>query len=190
MLQCHVPQRHPGMPITHDLLSIDIQRCPANSPHFQFRSTHPGFHALDDEISFEFGNRTDDDNHSAAQSTASVDVFAVADKLDANTIQFIQYFEKMPYASGHSVESGHKHDIEFAPTSVGHYFAGPSHVLPTGRSARFFSPLGVQDLVKRTGMVRYSGRAIERFGEMIEKFAIAEGLTGNARSITIRRGKA
>lgn len=77
----------------------------------------------------------------------------------------------------------------YAPTSVGHYFAGPSHVLPTGRSARFFSPLGVQDFLKRTGVIRYSGRAIERFGEMIEKFAIAEGLTGNARSITIRRRK-
>lgn len=77
----------------------------------------------------------------------------------------------------------------YAPTAVGHYFAGPSHVLPTGRSARFFSPLGVQDFIKRTGVVRYSGRAIERFGEMIEKFAIAEGLTGHARSISIRRCK-
>jgi histidinol dehydrogenase len=78
----------------------------------------------------------------------------------------------------------------YAPTVVGDYFAGPSHVLPTNRTARFFSPLGVPDFVKRTSIIRYSGRAIERFGEMIEKFAIAEGLTGHARSITIRRHKA
>ena len=52
------------------------------------------------------------------------------------------------------------------------------------------SPLGVPDFLKRTSVIRYSGRAIERFGEMIEKFAIAEGLTGHARSITIRRHKA
>jgi histidinol dehydrogenase len=78
----------------------------------------------------------------------------------------------------------------YAPTVVGDYFAGPSHVLPTNRTARFFSPLGVSDFVKRTSIIRYSGRAIERFGEMIEKFAIAEGLTGHARSITIRRHKA
>src|SRR2546422_2437979 len=78
----------------------------------------------------------------------------------------------------------------YAPTVVGDYFAGPSHVLPTNRTARFFSPLGVPDFVKRTSVIRYSGRAIERFGEMIEKFAIAEGLTGQARSITIRRHKA
>jgi histidinol dehydrogenase len=78
----------------------------------------------------------------------------------------------------------------YAPTVVGDYFAGPSHVLPTNRTARFFSPLGVPDFVKRTSMIRYSGRAIEQFGEMIEKFAIAEGLTGHARSITIRRHQA
>lgn len=78
----------------------------------------------------------------------------------------------------------------YAPTVVGDYFAGPSHVLPTSRTARFFSPLGVPDFLKRTSIIRYSGRAIERFGGMIEKFAIAEGLTGHARSITIRRHKA
>ena len=78
----------------------------------------------------------------------------------------------------------------YAPTVVGDYFAGPSHVLPTNRTAKFFSPLGVPDFLKRTNIIRYSGRAIERFGEMIEKFAIAEGLTGHAKSITIRRHKA
>jgi histidinol dehydrogenase len=78
----------------------------------------------------------------------------------------------------------------YAPTVVGDYFAGPSHVLPTNRTARFFSPLGVPDFLKRTSLIRYSGRAIEQFGEMIEKFAIAEGLTAHARSITIRRHKA
>jgi histidinol dehydrogenase len=78
----------------------------------------------------------------------------------------------------------------YAPTVVGDYFAGPSHVLPTNRTARFFSPLGVPDFMKRTSIIRYSGRAIEQFGEMIEKFAIAEGLTAHARSITIRRHKA
>ncbi len=78
----------------------------------------------------------------------------------------------------------------YAPTVVGDYFAGPSHVLPTSRTARFFSPLGVPDFLKRSSIIRYSGRAIERYGEMIEKFAISEGLTGHARSITVRRHKA
>ena len=78
----------------------------------------------------------------------------------------------------------------YAPTVVGDYFAGPSHVLPTGRTARFFSPLGVPDFMKRTSVIRYSGRAVERFGQMIEDFADAEGLTGHARSIAIRRSQA
>jgi histidinol dehydrogenase len=78
----------------------------------------------------------------------------------------------------------------YAPTVVGDYFAGPSHVLPTGRTARFFSPLGVHNFVKRTSLIRYSGRAIERFGKMIEDFATSEGLTGHARSIAVRRHQA
>jgi len=78
----------------------------------------------------------------------------------------------------------------YAPTVVGDYFAGPSHVLPTGRTARFFSPLGVPDFMKRTSLIRYSGRAMERFGPMIESFAIQEGLTAHARSIAIRRHQA
>lgn len=78
----------------------------------------------------------------------------------------------------------------YSPTVVGDYFAGPSHVLPTGRTARFFSPLGVPDFLKRTSVIRYSGRAVERFGQMIEDFADAEGLTGHARSIAIRRSQA
>ena len=78
----------------------------------------------------------------------------------------------------------------YAPTVVGDYFAGPSHVLPTGRTARFFSPLGVPNFMKRTSIIRYSGRAVERFGQMIEDVADAEGLTGHARSIAIRRHQA
>jgi histidinol dehydrogenase len=78
----------------------------------------------------------------------------------------------------------------YSPTVVGDYFAGPSHVLPTGRTARFSSPLGVPDFLKRTSVIRYSGRAVERFGQMIEDFADAEGLTGHARSIAIRRHQA
>ncbi len=73
-----------------------------------------------------------------------------------------------------------------SPTAVGDYFAGPNHVLPTAGTARFFSPLGVYDFQKRTSIVRYSERGLARSGNMIAKFATAEGLTGHARSITIR----
>jgi histidinol dehydrogenase len=73
-----------------------------------------------------------------------------------------------------------------SPTAIGDYFAGPNHVLPTAGTARFFSPLGVYDFQKKTSIVRYSERGVGRSGEMIAKLATAEGLTGHARSITIR----
>ena len=73
------------------------------------------------------------------------------------------------------------------PEAIGDYIAGPNHVLPTGRRARFSSGLSVLDFMKRTSLIRYSGRAIERNGDMIERFATQEGLTAHARSIAIRR---
>jgi histidinol dehydrogenase len=123
--------------------------------------------------------------------------FIVANKHDAINLvnhiapEHVQVLMAEPeHVSDHVENAGAVFIGRYAPTVVGDYFAGPSHVLPTNRTARFFSPLGVPDFLKRTSIIRYSGRAIERFGEMIEKFAIAEGLTGHARSITIRRHQA
>lgn len=70
--------------------------------------------------------------------------------------------------------------------AVGDYFAGPSHVLPTGGAARFFSPLGVYDFVRRTNVVRYSLRRLAKTADMIACLAEAEGLDGHARSIRLR----
>jgi len=102
------------------LLSVDVQWRSANSSPFQFRSPHPGFHALDDEISFEFRNRSDDDNYCSAKWTISVDVLAEADELDAKMIQFIEHLEKVPDASCYTVESHDQNDIEFSASSIGH----------------------------------------------------------------------
>ena len=138
-----------------------------------------------------------DRKSSAYEAIAKGVTFIVAD--DHQAIELVNYIAP-EHAQVLMAEPDHVSDkIEnagavfigrYAPTVVGDYFAGPSHVLPTNRTARFFSPLGVPDFVKRTSLIRYSGRGIERFGEMIEKFAIAEGLTGHARSIAIRRHKA
>jgi histidinol dehydrogenase len=73
-----------------------------------------------------------------------------------------------------------------SPEPVGDYYAGPSHVIPAGGSARFASPLGLQDFLKRTSVVRYSRAALERDGPAIAAFADAEGLPGHAESIRIR----
>lgn len=72
------------------------------------------------------------------------------------------------------------------PEPVGDYYAGPSHVLPTAGTARFGSPLGVHDFIKRTSIIRYSRAALERDGPAIAAFADAEGLPGHAESIRVR----
>ena len=139
-----------------------------------------------------------DRNSIASTAVANKGItFLVADEFDAIRLvnhiapEHVEVLMAEPeHVSDNIQNAGAVFIGRYAPTVVGDYFAGPSHVLPTNRTARFFSPLGVPDFLKRTSIIRYSGRAIERFGEMIEKFAIAEGLTAHARSITIRRHKA
>lgn len=73
--------------------------------------------------------------------------------------------------------------------SIGDYTAGPSHVMPTGGSARFASPLGVHDFLKVTSTVRLDGETARRIGPPAAVIARAEGLTGHARSIERRLGQ-
>jgi len=72
------------------------------------------------------------------------------------------------------------------PTALGDYIAGPSHTLPTGGTARFFSGLSAHDFVRRTSVTEYSERALREEGRATIDFAEAEGLTAHARSIEIR----
>jgi histidinol dehydrogenase len=72
------------------------------------------------------------------------------------------------------------------PEVVGDYVAGPNHVLPTGGTARFASPLGAEDFVKRTSVMQYSPAALEAAIRHIEVLTEAEGLTGHGRAATLR----
>lgn len=74
----------------------------------------------------------------------------------------------------------------YTPTAVGDYFAGPSHVLPTGGTARFFSGLGIKDFIKSFHTVSYSKKALEKAKEAIEKISLIEGLTKHFESIEVR----
>ena len=69
---------------------------------------------------------------------------------------------------------------------LGDYFAGPNHVLPTNGTAKFFSPLSVDDFIKKSSIISYSREALEPLSEDIQKFAKAEGLTAHANSIRVR----
>jgi histidinol dehydrogenase len=72
------------------------------------------------------------------------------------------------------------------PEAIGDYVAGPNHVLPTNGSARFFSPLGVQDFVKRINVIRFSKDGLREFGPTAVHLAELEGLDGHAKSIRMR----
>ncbi len=72
------------------------------------------------------------------------------------------------------------------PEPVGDYIAGPSHVLPTGGTARYASPLGVYDFVKRTSVIRYSAARLAADADAIVALAEAEGLHGHAEAVRIR----
>ena len=75
---------------------------------------------------------------------------------------------------------------EYSSEPLGDYFAGPNHILPTNGTARFFSPLNVDDFLKKTSIISYSRDALSKVHKEIELFAEKEGLTAHANSIKVR----
>ena len=118
----------------------------------------------------------------------------VADDMDAaieavNDIasEHLEIITKDPYGDMTKVKNAGA--IFLGPYSsepLGDYFAGPNHILPTNGTAKFFSPLNVDDFVKKTSIISYSKEALERAHEDIEYFAQKEGLTAHANSVAVR----
>ena len=75
---------------------------------------------------------------------------------------------------------------EYSSEPLGDYFAGPNHVLPTNGTAKFFSPLSVDDFIKKSSIIYYSRQALEPVKDDIIKFAESESLTAHANSIRVR----
>ena len=75
---------------------------------------------------------------------------------------------------------------DYSSEPLGDYFAGPNHVLPTNGTAKFFSPLSVDDFIKKSSIISYSKNALEAIHTDIETFANAEYLTAHANSIHVR----
>ncbi len=78
---------------------------------------------------------------------------------------------------------------DYSPVAVGDYWAGPSHTLPTGTSARFFSALSANDFIKSTSIIEYDKKKLAESAEDIIRLAEAEGLDAHAKSIRIRQQK-
>ena len=75
---------------------------------------------------------------------------------------------------------------QYSPEPLGDYFAGPNHTLPTGGTARFSSPLSVDDFVKKYQYCYYTKEALDKVSSDVACFAETEGLSAHARSVTVR----
>ena len=118
----------------------------------------------------------------------------LADSLDdaveaANAIasEHLEILTKDPYAVMTKIRNAGAIFLgEYSSEPLGDYYAGPNHILPTNGTARFFSPLNVDDFMKKTSLISYSREALEKAHEDIELFAQREGLTAHANSIKVR----
>ena len=118
----------------------------------------------------------------------------LADSLDdaveaANAIasEHLEILTKDPYAVMTKIRNAGAIFLgEYSSEPLGDYYAGPNHILPTNGTARFFSPLNVDDFMKKTSIISYSREALEKAHEDIELFAQREGLTAHANSIKVR----
>ena len=118
----------------------------------------------------------------------------IADTMDevidtANEIasEHLEIMTKNPYDTMTRIRNAGAIFIgEYSSEPLGDYYAGPNHVLPTNGTAKFFSPLSVDDFIKKSSIIGYSREALERVHKDIETFAEAEHLTAHANSIKVR----
>lgn len=118
----------------------------------------------------------------------------VADSMEdaveaANAIasEHLEILTKDPYAVMTKIENAGAIFLgEYSSEPLGDYYAGPNHILPTNGTAKFFSPLSVDDFMKKTSIISYSREALEKAHKDIELFAEKEGLTAHANSVRVR----
>ena len=76
---------------------------------------------------------------------------------------------------------------EYTPEPLGDYFAGPNHTLPTASTAKFSSPLGVYDFMKKSSIIYYPKSALDEVSDKVIKFAESEGLDAHANALRVRK---
>jgi histidinol dehydrogenase len=114
--------------------------------------------------------------------------FQAADWINELAPEHLEIFSSIPSSAIDLVRNaGAIFYGDYSPEAVGDYFAGSNHVLPTGGTARFFSPLGVYHFQRRTSIIRYSQDELSRTWRSIDALARAEGLEAHARSVRIRQ---
>ncbi len=109
------------------------------------------------------------------------------DAANAIASEHLEILTKDPYQVMTKIENAGAIFLgEYSSEPLGDYYAGPNHILPTNGTARFFSPLNVDDFMKKTSIISYSREALKQAHEDIELFAQKEGLTAHANSVRVR----
>ena len=109
------------------------------------------------------------------------------DTVDAIAPEHLEIVTKNPFEDMMKVHNAGAFFLgENSSEPLGDYFAGPNHILPTNGTAKFFSPLSVDDFVKKSSIIYYSREALSEIHEDIESFAKSESLTAHANSIAVR----
>lgn len=109
------------------------------------------------------------------------------DAANAIASEHLEILTKDPYAVMTRIENAGAIFLgEYSSEPLGDYYAGPNHILPTNGTAKFFSPLNVDDFTKKTSLISYSREALLQAHQDIELFAKKEGLTAHANSIRVR----
>ena len=109
------------------------------------------------------------------------------DTVDAIAPEHLEIVTKNPFEDMMKVHNAGAIFLgENSSEPLGDYFAGPNHILPTNGTAKFFSPLSVDDFVKKSSIIYYSREALSEIHEDIESFAKSESLTAHANSIAVR----
>jgi hypothetical protein len=136
------------MSVSHDRIAIEIESWPADVTAFEPRTSHAGAHTFDDQVTFEFGDRSDDDHDGPAQWAACVDLLAEADELDAEAVEFVQHFEEVPGRAGDAIACPDQDHIEAAAAGIVHELIESG---PAGLHTGYFVGVLVDDLVSALG---------------------------------------
>jgi hypothetical protein len=105
--------------ISKDCLAIDVEWSAPDTPAFELRSPHAGTNTLDNKVTFELGDGSDDDHHRSAQWSTGVDVLAEADELDVEMGQLVEHFQEVPRRTGDTIEGPDQHDVEVTAAGIG-----------------------------------------------------------------------
>ncbi len=125
VFSCQLAKAHSTLPVTTDGSAVEIKGRPTDVPAFKASAPHAGAHSLDDQVAFEFSDRSDDHDDGAAQRAARVDLFAEADELDVEPVELVQHLEEMPGGAGDAIGCPDQDHIEASPTGI------PHHVIQT-----------------------------------------------------------